>query len=157
MTTGTKIIIALLIPISLVALGVLMSSAFSIFGPAIAENRRIQDDRAKCALSLKLIGLSATMYADAHPGRPLPALKDLAKEEDISSDDLKCPTSGQPFIYVGKGVVGKDVATVIAYESAESHGRGMNFLYADGSVKWHSADEATRLILKLISGQNPPK
>jgi hypothetical protein len=155
---GMKIIIVLLIPVSLVAVGLIVAFVLS----AIATNREMAvakkaAERSLCASHLKQIGLAVAMFVNANPGKPLPSLDSIAKTEDLSPDVLRCPTNGEPFVYSGKGVTELDATRVLAYESVEQHGAGINFLYGDGLVVWRSSEEASAIILKLKSGKNPPE
>jgi prepilin-type processing-associated H-X9-DG protein len=155
---GIKVIIVLLVPVSLVALGAIVVFSLSV----VASNRanfeaKREAEKSICSSRLKQIGLAVIMYSNGNSGKPLPALDVIARAEDLSPDVLKCPIGGDPFVYLGKGMTELNATKVLAYEGSERHGLGINFLYADGLVVWRPSEESSLMIQKLESGKNPPE
>ena len=119
-----------------------------------AAKRRAQ--RINSVSELKQIGLAAKIFAGDNTNR-LPASLDEMKD-DLGSTQLMYDTwSGQPFIYLGGGMVARftfSPDSVLAYSPMVNG--ACNVLYADGSVSEMSASgfeepHATRRLVQMAA------
>jgi len=111
-----------------------------------------------CINNLKQVGLAIFMYANDHDNALPGSLKELAGipgSVNYVTDQaiLKCPVSGTPYVYAGKGVkFGADFSTIIAYDDAPVHSGSRHALFVDGHVSSLSEE---RLLYLLRRQQQP--
>ena len=141
--------------------------------PTLARARQ-SASQVKCGANLRMIGLGMFTYANDHDGNFPEDFATLAKSVFASGaapDVFTCPAGdprpmpkpaanmkpdelaawaaeNSPYAYVGGGKrndAGADI--VVVYERLGSHGnQGVNMLYADGHVEYHSTPDAEQIL-----------
>jgi hypothetical protein len=129
----------------------------------IAAVERASSNRLPCASNLRQLGLGIYMYARDHDGRLPVSLEELVISEDLATELLVCPSSGdkratgqtlplteelkQPghcsYIYLGAGRPATDFDSqwVLAYDRPTNHPEGYFVLFGDEHVEFQTASE----------------
>ena len=150
----------------------------AVMFPSLSRARETAN-RVKCASQMRSLGQAMLLYANENRGVFPPNLEALILTQDITGEIFICPSSTHTpapgasvlevaenlsagphlsYVYLGDGLtVRTDAEAIVMYELLSNHGGdGINVLYADGHVEFHSAQEAARIVSALESGQNPP-
>jgi prepilin-type processing-associated H-X9-DG protein len=134
----------------------------------------------RCAMNLRQIGLSISLYASNHNGNYPDSFGTLLADPDadVVADEFICPatddtpaqgpttqaivadlTSGghMSYNYLGRGLTTTTATsdTIVAYEPLSNHQTGINVLFGDGHVEFFYQPEAGRLLSKAASGDRP--
>jgi prepilin-type processing-associated H-X9-DG protein len=167
--------VALYVAIALACVIVLVPVLIS----SLDRSRHDHPPRLRCASNLRQIGQGIAMYANENKGAFPDDLATVLLTQDITSEVFVCPNTNDTFaegpttrvvatnltagghlsyVYVGKGLTANSPpGAVVAYERQSNHPDGMNVLYLDGHVEWHTAAEAKTLTDELAAGHNPPR
>src|SRR5262249_41412816 len=111
------------------------------------------------------------MYTMANKYRLPPALNEIASLKGFPARVFLCPedavTPTKPlaagsfgpcsyvYTYPGELITKQYPDTILAYEPRSNHtGRGMNVLYADGTVRWLDAKADQKMIADILGGWN---
>jgi len=151
---STRWLIALLlVPISLVCIGIIAVVSSGAISSLIAKKHAAED--IHCMSNLRQIAIGIQSYRDGTGRFP----DDLSA---VAPQYLTCPTSGKAYVYLGRGMQDKmRDDRVIAYEPTSAHtgtdGQAeSNFLFADGHVELMRSGDAEQAIRRLSTGSNPP-
>lgn len=164
--------------------GVLPSIFFSffvvgLFLPAISVARQ-RANEVKCSSNMKQLGLAMMEYSNNNAGHfpdkledVLPSNPSLSRSVFVCPSDDKLPPSGTSaqaaaheissgkncsYIYVGNELTNTaSPDSVLLYEPLADHHRGMNVLFADGTVRWFASADAQKVLSQQNSGTRPIK
>jgi prepilin-type processing-associated H-X9-DG protein len=88
-----------------------------------------------CMNNLKQLGLAIAIYANDHKDALPGSLEVLAGRYVTDQAILKCPVSGTPYVYVGKGLkLDAKPTSIIAYDDTPVHSGSRHALFVDGHV-----------------------
>jgi len=142
----------------------------AIMVPALGKARTTAG-QIVCAANMRQIGQALFLYANENNGQYPPTLAAMAKGPAQSQSaqlakslTFACPSptaaggTGAAYVYLGAKLTTRaKPQMVVLYEPITNHPAGANFLYGDGSVQFHPAAQAQRIISDLQSGHNPPR
>ena len=144
------------------------------FAAAKSRDREATAHRNKCLRQLRALGQAILMYANENHGLYPPDLRALRRSQDISLEFLCCPamhdahaTESNPdhadYIYLNwsKFPRSDDWQTnpyPVLYDRSTSYhqGRGINILFADGSVYWDENGDRLREFARAHPDVNVP-
>jgi prepilin-type processing-associated H-X9-DG protein len=110
--------------------------------PSLANSKPTK--RGECAANLRAIAIACIIYAESHQGQfpsRLSLLTDGGARAYLRPQQLKCPVSGGPYVYISGQNNTIDPRNVVAYEPVHYHsGEGGNMSFTDGHVSWHKTD-----------------
>jgi len=149
----------------------LIPLSIAIMLPALNRAREVAN-RARCAFNMKQIAMSLIQYQNDYAGANPPDLATLWKtEKNLTGSMFVCPSSSDTpaadftqldagghcsYVYVGANAKQADDTAVILYEKNTDHaGDGTNILFGNGSVSWHSAADAQRIISSPAGAVSP--
>jgi predicted Zn finger-like uncharacterized protein len=156
--------------------------SFFLFGallPAFTVARE-RANEVKCSSNMKQLGLAMMMYANTNSGHFPDKLEDVLQSDPslprtvfVCPSDDKTPPSGTSaqaaahgissgkncsYIYVGNELTNTARSdSVLLYEPLADHHRGMNVLFADGTVRWLASADAQKVLAQQNSGTRPIK
>jgi prepilin-type processing-associated H-X9-DG protein len=129
--------------------------------PAISSARE-RARRTQCMNHLKMIGMSASTYADSHGGKLPKDMATLAKAQSLQKATLTCRSAidkaaladpmddGFGYVIVPGLSESSPANSVLAFDKLNNHrGRGGNVLFLDGSVQWLNKTAFDALIAAL--------
>jgi len=135
-------------------------------------------NRMRCKKQMSAVGQSLSLYANENRGAFPPALNDLIRTQDVTTDVFVCPSSSDTpaggdvhearaanleagghcsYIYLGAGMNWKsEPEKVLLFEPMSNHGSGFHMVFVDGHSEFITGPNAAQIESELRSGNNPP-